>query len=148
MLKIKKDINLKELKEFKFNYKIDEYHNYWYKDIVDGSQLVIFEDTRQIIQSKVVNPKYGFTKVNLDEKYVQDLIEADLVNRLDDYVVTIHSYKEGISEDEFNDECSVTVGELIENLKKYPPETKVFIDVESSYGYISTDNYTSQTYCR
>lgn len=75
MLKIKDDIELKELEKFGF----EEYtHSYW-RDISTIYTVVIDKETRKIERW---NFAYG-GKPTSAEKYIQDLIQADLVEELE-----------------------------------------------------------------
>lgn len=83
MLKIKDNVDLKELEKFGFEYEEDEGEYYWCKYLSDNEhKLFIYEDNREILQGKF-QLIYGFAKVKLEEKWIQDLIKAGLVEKVD-----------------------------------------------------------------
>ena len=79
MLKIKDNVDLKELEKFGFEYEEDEDEYYWCKYLSDNEhKLFIYEDDREIIQGRF-QLIFGFGRVELDKKWIDDLIKADLV---------------------------------------------------------------------
>lgn len=83
MLKIKDEIPLKELEKFGFEYETDEDEEYWCKYLSDNEhKLFIYEDDRKILQGKF-QLIYGFAMVDLDEKWIQDIIQAGLVEKVE-----------------------------------------------------------------
>ena len=83
MLKIKDGVDLKELEKFGFEYETDEDEEYWCKYLSDNEhKLFIYEDDRKILQGKF-QLIYGFAMVDLDEKWIQDIIQAGLVKKVE-----------------------------------------------------------------
>jgi hypothetical protein len=83
MLKIKEEVDLKELERFGFVYETDEDEEYWCKYLSDNEhKLFIYEDDRKILQGKF-QLIYGFAMVDLDEKWIQDIIQAGLVEKVE-----------------------------------------------------------------
>lgn len=77
-LRIKSDVDLKELE--KFNFK--EYNDCWQRDYNNGYATNIYKDTKEIIK---VDYEWSF----LENKYyensgykIKDLFEADLVEKI------------------------------------------------------------------
>jgi len=84
MLKIKDDVDLKELEKFGFEFETDEDEEYWCKYLSDYEhKLFIYEDDRKILQGKF-QLIYGFKLVELQEKNIQDLIQAGLVENVEE----------------------------------------------------------------
>lgn len=82
MLKIKDNVDLKELE--KFNYKLEEWDNYYRKEEEKHSvQINIFD--REILVFKLrENSNWGdYIKDEEVKKYIQDLIQAGLVERIE-----------------------------------------------------------------
>lgn len=78
MLKIRDDVDLKELEKFEFEYEEDG-EKYYCKYLPDNQhKLFIYEDDRKIRQGDFVLI-FGYNEVELDERWIQDLIKADLV---------------------------------------------------------------------
>ncbi len=78
MLKIRDDVDLKELEKFGFEYEEDG-EKYWCKYLPDNQhKLFIYENDRKIRQGDFVLI-FGYNEVELDERWIQDLIKADLV---------------------------------------------------------------------
>jgi hypothetical protein len=76
--KIRDDFDLKELENFGFEYEEDG-EKYWCKYLPDNQhKLFIYEDDREIKQGRFTLI-YGYCEVELEEKWIQDLIKADLV---------------------------------------------------------------------
>ena len=79
MLKIRDDVDLKELEKFGFEYEEDGEKKYYCKYLPDNQhKLFIYEDDRKIRQGDFVLI-FGYNEVELDESWIQDLIKADLV---------------------------------------------------------------------
>lgn len=79
MLKIRDDVKLEELEKFGFEYEEEDGEKYWCKYLPDNQhKLFIYEDDRKIRQGKFVLI-FGYEEVKLEEKWVQDLIKANLV---------------------------------------------------------------------
>lgn len=79
MLKIRADIDLKELEKFGFEYEEEDGEKYWCKYLSDNQhKLFIYEDDRKIRQGKFVLI-FGYEEVKLDERWIQDLIKEGLV---------------------------------------------------------------------
>lgn len=79
MLKIRDDVDLKELEKFEFEREEDEGEKYWCKYLSDNQhKLFIYEDDREIKQGKFTLI-FGYDEVELEEKWIQDLIKANLV---------------------------------------------------------------------
>ena len=81
MLKIKDNVNLKELEKFGFEYEEDEDEKYWCKYLSDMEHKLFIMNNREIKQGKF-QLIYGFKEVDLEEKWIQDLIKADLVEKV------------------------------------------------------------------
>ena len=79
MLKIRDDVDLKELEKFGFEYEEEDGEKYLCKYLPDNQhKLFIYEDDRKIRQGDFVLI-FGYNEVELDERWIQDLIKADLV---------------------------------------------------------------------
>ena len=78
MLKIRDDVDLKELEKFGFEYEEEDGEKYWCKD--NQHKLFIYEDNREIKQGKFVLI-FGYEEVKLEEKWIQDLIKEGLVGK-------------------------------------------------------------------
>lgn len=79
MLKIRDDVDLKELEKFGFKHEEEDGEKYWCKYLSDNQhKLFIYEDNREIKQGKFVLI-FGYEEVKLEEKWIQDLIKANLV---------------------------------------------------------------------
>ena len=79
MSKIRDDVDLKELEKFGFKYEEEDGEKYWAKYLSDNQhKLFIYEDNRIIKQGKFVLI-FGYDEVDLEEKWIQDLIKANLV---------------------------------------------------------------------
>lgn len=79
MLKIRDDVDLKELEKFEFEYEEEDGEKYYCKYLPDNQhKLFIYEDDRKIRQGDFVLI-FGYNEVELDERWIQDLIKADLV---------------------------------------------------------------------
>lgn len=79
MLKIRDDVNLKELEKFGFEHEQEDGEKYWCKYLSDNQhKLFIYEDNREIKQG-IFTLIFGYDEVELEEKWIQDLIKADLV---------------------------------------------------------------------
>lgn len=84
MLKIKDNVNLKELEKYGFEYEYEDGESYWCKYLSDNvHKLFIYENDREIIQGKF-QLIFGFARVELDEKWVDDLIKADLLEEAEE----------------------------------------------------------------
>lgn len=81
MWKIRDDVDLKELEKFGFEYEEEDGEKYWCKYLPDNQhKLFIYEDDRKIRQGDFVLI-FGYNEVELDERWIQDLIKADLVEK-------------------------------------------------------------------
>nr|DAW71677.1 MAG TPA: hypothetical protein [Caudoviricetes sp.]DAY02432.1 MAG TPA: hypothetical protein [Caudoviricetes sp.] len=81
MLKIRDDVDLKELEKFGFEYEEEDGEKYWCKYLSDNQhKLFIYEDNREIKQGKFVLI-FGYEEVKLEEKWIQDLIKEGLVGK-------------------------------------------------------------------
>lgn len=79
MLKIRDDVDLKELEKFGFEYEEEDGEKYWCKYLSDNQhKLFIYEDNRKIRQGKFVLI-FGYEEVKLEEKWIQDLVKEGLV---------------------------------------------------------------------
>ena len=79
MWKIRDDVDLKELEKFGFEYEEEDGEKYWCKYLSDNQhKLFIYKDDRKIRQGKFVLI-FGYEEVKLEEKWIQDLIKANLV---------------------------------------------------------------------
>lgn len=79
MLKIRADIDLKQLEKFGFEYEEEDEEKYWCKYLPDNQhKLFIYEDDREIKQGRFTLI-FGYDEVELEEKWIQDLIKANLV---------------------------------------------------------------------
>ena len=79
MSKIRDDIDLKELEKFGFEYEEDDEEEYWCKYLPDNQhKLFIYEDDREIKQGRFTL-LFGYDEVELEDKWIQDLIKANLV---------------------------------------------------------------------
>jgi hypothetical protein len=79
MLKIKDDVDLKELEKFGFEYEEEDGEKYWCKYLPDNQhKLFIYEDDRKIRQGDFVLI-FGYEEVKLEEKWIQDLVKEGLV---------------------------------------------------------------------
>ena len=80
MLKIIDDMDLKELEKFGFEHEEDG-EKYWCKYLPDNQhKLFIYEDEREIKQGRFTL-LFGYDEVELEDKWIQDLIKANLVVR-------------------------------------------------------------------
>ena len=84
MLKIKDNVDLKELE--KFGFEKNTYH--WCKTGVWERPLINKEDKRSLyvdIYSREINKEnINFAVIDTEEKDVEDLIKADLVEKVED----------------------------------------------------------------
>lgn len=79
MLKIRDDVDLKELENFGFEYEEEDEEKYWCKYLPDNQhKLFIYEDEREIRQGKFTL-LFGYDEVEVEDKWIQDLIQANLV---------------------------------------------------------------------
>ena len=79
MPKIRADIDLKQLEKFGFEYEEEDEEKYWCKYLPDNQhKLFIYEDDREIKQGRSTLI-FGYDEVELEEKWIQDLIKANLV---------------------------------------------------------------------
>lgn len=79
MPKIRADIDLKQLEKFGFEYEEEDEEKYWCKYLPDNQhKLFIYEDDREIKQGRFTLI-FGYDEVELEEKWIQDLIKANLV---------------------------------------------------------------------
>lgn len=79
MLKIRDDVDLKELEKFEFEREEDDGEKYWCKYLSDNQhKLFIYENDREIKQGRFTLI-FGYDEVELEEKWIQDLIKANLV---------------------------------------------------------------------
>lgn len=79
MLKIKDSVDLKELEKFGFEYEEEDGEKYWCKYLPDNQhKLFIYEDEREIKQGRFTL-LFGYDEVELEDKWIQDLIKANLV---------------------------------------------------------------------
>ena len=79
MSKIRDDIDLKELEKFGFEYEEDDEEEYWCKYLPDNQhKLFIYEDDREIKQGRFTL-LFGYDEVELEDKWIQDLIKANLI---------------------------------------------------------------------
>ena len=79
MLKIRDGADLKELEKFGFEYEEVDGEKYWCKYLSDNQhKLFIYEDEREIKQGRFTL-LFGYDEVELENKWIQDLIKADLV---------------------------------------------------------------------
>ena len=78
-MKIRDDVDLKELEKFEFEREEDDGEKYWCKYLSDNQhKLFIYEDDREIKQGRFTLI-FGYDEVELEEKWIQDLIKANLV---------------------------------------------------------------------
>ena len=92
MLKIRDDLDLKELEKFGFEYEEEDGEKYWCKYLPDNQhKLFIYEDDREIKQGRFTLI-FGYDEVELEEKWIQDLIKANLVEEPIDCVKIIKDY--------------------------------------------------------
>ena len=78
-LKIRNDVDLKELEKFGFEYEEEDEEKYWCKYLPDNQhKLFIYEDDREIKQGEFTLI-FGYDEVELEERWIQDLIKANLV---------------------------------------------------------------------
>lgn len=83
MLKIKDNIDLKELEKFGFEYEKEDGEEWYGKYLNDNvHKLFIFPNDRVIYQGKF-RLIFGFEEVELEEKHIQDLIQAGLVEKVE-----------------------------------------------------------------
>ena len=79
MPKIRADMDLKQLEKFGFEYEEEDEEKYWCKYLPDNQhKLFIYEDDREIKQGRFTLI-FGYDEVELEEKWIQDLIKANLV---------------------------------------------------------------------
>lgn len=79
MLKIRDDVDLKELEKFEFEYEEEDGEKYWCKYLSDNQhKLFIYEDDREIKQGRFILI-FRYDEAELEEKWIQDLIKANLV---------------------------------------------------------------------
>lgn len=79
MSKIRNDIDLKQLEKFGFEYEEEDKEKYWCKYLPDNQhKLFIYENDREIKQGRFTLI-FGYDEVELEEKWIQDLIKANLV---------------------------------------------------------------------
>ena len=93
MLKIKDDVDLKELERFeyqfvKFNYIANKpyenprYIKEVYNDIINRFNLVVVIDNRLISVEKYFDTYYELIEDESSKLYIQDLIQAGLVEKV------------------------------------------------------------------
>ena len=87
MLKIKDNVDLKELEKFGFKYTPDCYENYklWLQNDLEGAIYI------RITNNRIVYPVVDLDMYNLGNKYefkihdiLYDLIKADLVEKVEE----------------------------------------------------------------
>ena len=79
MSKIRDDIDLKELEKFGFEYEEDDEEEYWCKYLPDNQhKLFIYKDDREIKQGRYTL-LFGYDEVELEDKWIRDLIKANLI---------------------------------------------------------------------
>ena len=94
MLKIKDNVDLKELEKFGYNFlefdhianKPYEYSLYvkdYNKTIADNNSVVVLIKERNVQVCKQANGYYGILDDGLSRMYIQDLIQAGLVEKVD-----------------------------------------------------------------
>lgn len=81
MLKIKDNVDLKELEKFDWEYEEDEGECYWCKYLDDNEHKLFILENREIAQGKF-QLIYGFAPVELNEKWIKDIIQAGLVEKV------------------------------------------------------------------
>lgn len=84
MLKIKDDVDLKELEKYGFNSFKNGYYKRWYASEYGICSYEINSDTRKIIFTICDNPAWNYffkTEIN-DTLY--DLIKADMVEKVEE----------------------------------------------------------------
>ena len=85
MLKIKDNVDLKELE--KYGYSYDDFNECWNKEITEDVEISIFEGTKYI---SIIYFDYEGDYVEKDDfdeeklEYIDDLIKADLVKGLEE----------------------------------------------------------------
>ena len=81
MLKIKDNVDLKELEKFGFEKEYDD-GEYFYGKYLDDNihKLFVYESDREVLQGEFILI-FGFGLVELDENNIQDLIQAGLVEK-------------------------------------------------------------------
>ena len=81
MLKIRDEVDLKELEKYGWEYERDEDEEYWCKYLNDNEHKLFLLDNREIVQGKF-QLIFGFARVELDEKNIEDLKQANLVEKV------------------------------------------------------------------
>ena len=82
MLKIKDNVDLKELE--KFGYEYDDFNECWDNKIAENIEISIFKDTNYI---EIIYYDYEGDYIEKDDfeedelEYIDDLIKADLVEK-------------------------------------------------------------------
>lgn len=83
MLKIKDNVDLKELEKFGFRKKVSEkWYVYTFNDDKYDIELVIYEETRQIIIYSAIY--YGYENGKTVEPKLYDLIMAGMVEKVEE----------------------------------------------------------------
>lgn len=79
MWKIRDDVDLHKLEKFGFEYEEEDGEKYWCKYLSDNQhKLFIYEDDREIKQG-IFTLIFGYDEVELEKKWIEDLIQANLV---------------------------------------------------------------------
>ena len=86
MLKIKDNVDLKELKKFGYSSSYDG--SYWYKFVTNRRRISIWRYNRSIDDDVIDSTTYTGFKYEGEyrhqvKKYIQDLIQAGLVEKVD-----------------------------------------------------------------
>ena len=81
MLKIKDNVDLKELEKFGYEQEY-EYEEYLYAKYFEysGTKIFIFPN-KEIVQGEFII-FFGYNEVELEKKFINDLIEAGLVEKV------------------------------------------------------------------
>lgn len=84
MYKLKDKVKFEDLKQFGYQYEEEDGES-WYGKYLDDNRhkLFIFEKDRIIKQGKF-ELIYGFARVELEEKWIKDLKDAGLVEKIGD----------------------------------------------------------------
>ena len=125
MLKIKDNVDLKELEKFGFEY-IKIGNQEWYGKFLDDfnmHKLFVYPNDRVIKQSKLILT-LNFREVELEEKYIADLREAGLVEETKEVMVKMTNRQwlleqmQNMSDEEFNEKLCLDCAEWEPSYKK------------------------------
>lgn len=81
--RLKNNVNHKELENFGFEREYEDGESYYGKYLDDNEHKLFVYDDGEILQGKFILI-FGFEPVELDKENIKDLIEANLVEEMED----------------------------------------------------------------